>query len=109
MWTKYFILNMIILCIAVIGVASTWIVPIDIVGWLSTKLLIIANLMAVYYLWSFGKMSRSSWRRGIFLLIAVYIIGALFKVQHWPAADIICSIAFLGIPCFIPSGSRQSL
>ena len=36
------------------------------------------------------------------LLIAVFLIGALFKLQHYPGADVLLSIGLLGIAALYP-------
>ena len=98
MWPKYFLTTIILLIVACCGLVSTWIFPNELVGTISTKLLIVANLLAIYYLFRFGRLSKSNWRRPFFLLLAIYIIGALAKIQHWPISNVLVSIAFLGIP-----------
>ena len=104
MWTKYFLLSIVILVIAISGLAVTWIplgnvtMPVENIGWICSKLLNVANLMAIYYLYRFGQFRHSHWKRWMFLLIAAFIIAAVCKIQHWPITNMISPIPFLGTP-----------
>jgi len=98
MWPRYLIVSNIILFLAVAGLSVNWLFPNKELGNVATVLLYGANIMAVNYLYRFGRFAYTRWRRILFLLIAIGFVGLLLRFSHWPYAQLIITLPNLGIP-----------
>jgi uncharacterized membrane protein len=91
---------MVLLGLGIVGIVLGIVISNPVIENVGDKLVGIANLMAWYYLYYFGRLRFTRWRAGLFVLVALFIIGALFKIQHWPIANTLCTISMLGIPVY---------
>lgn len=98
MWPRYLITSSIVLVLAITGLCINWFFPVPSLGNVATVLLTGANIMAVSYLYRFGRFAYTRWRRVLFLLIAIGFAGLLFRFTHLPYADFIISLPCLGLP-----------
>lgn len=56
------------------------------------------NLFGLILLLRNSSLTKTIYIRIISILIAIIIIGAMFKIMHWPGSSIMLSIGLMGIP-----------
>lgn len=56
------------------------------------------NLFGLILLLRNSSLTKTIYIRIISFLIAIIIIGAMFKIMHWPGSAIMLSIGLIGIP-----------
>lgn len=98
MWRQYLVFSIVVLFLAIAGFTVNWFMPGRVLSNLSAVFLYAANIMAVNYLYRFGRFAYSRWRSVLFFLIAIGFIAALFRLQHWAGAAVLVTITMLGIP-----------
>lgn len=98
MWPRYLIVSCIILFLAIVGVVLNAFLPGRLPTNVTTVFLYAADIMAVNYLYRFGRFAYTRWRNVLFMLLALGFAGILFRLQHWPYANVILSLPNLGIP-----------
>lgn len=99
--------------LAIVGLCINWFFPVGSLGNVATVLLTGANIMAVSYLYRFGRFAYTRWRRVLFLLIAIGFAGMLLQFTHLPYAAFIISLPCLGVPViyliwFIGKGNQTT-
>ena len=58
----------------------------------------IVNLLGLIMLVKNSSLTKTIYFRYISFLIAIVIVGAMFKIMHWPGSAIILTIGLIGIP-----------
>ena len=58
----------------------------------------LVNLLGLIMLIRNSSLTKTIYFRFISFLIAIVIVGAMFKIMHWPGSAIMLTIGLLGIP-----------
>ena len=58
----------------------------------------IVNLLGFIMLVRNSSLTKTTYFRFISIFIAIVIVGAMFKIMHWPGSAIMLTIGLMGIP-----------